>query len=265
LGLGSRAPSPALSPNPANPTGPRSQGRARKRRVRVETKEKVVGNGSWREGALRVEREPQAGGCSKPRVELKAGGGSCGDADCRTRKAGWSRDGGGMEGTVEGSSGGAGAGGGVGTALGGKGGYRRGAEKSRAGLPPGGGVEGPPCSPACLVRRREDCGQSGLRGAGGSQTRVGHGAWSGGLVGSKALELEVGGGRPAGARGAGRRREMLASARLRSAPAALASAGLGTATWTARSPPLPRPSVGHARFNPSAAVLQESSPVLSQV
>lgn len=69
----------------------------------------------------------------------------------------------------------------------------KGAESGRAG--PGSlgwGSGGPSHSPACLARRRNSCGRSGLSWAGGSRGRVGHGASSRGLASSGALE-RVGG------------------------------------------------------------------------
>lgn len=123
----------------------------------------------------------------------------------------------------------------------------------------GSGRGGPYHSPACLARRRDSCGRSGLRGADGSLEQVGHQAWSGVRPAAGCWR-----GWGAGARGAGRRqrREMLDSAPLGSARAALGSAGFGAAARSARSPPLPLPPVGHARFNPAAAAAWESQPAI---
>jgi hypothetical protein len=116
------------------------------------------------------------------------------------------------------------------------------------------GALGPPRSPACLVWRRDDCRRSELRGAGGSQKRVGRRAWSGGLAGSEELEPE-GGGRP----GRGAAAAAAAAGDARFGWARLGSAGLGwvrRATRTTWSPPLLLTSVGHARLNPSFATLR---------
>lgn len=130
---------------------------------------------------------------------------------------------------------------------GGAGGEKRpGVGEGRAGLPRAGAWGGPSRSPACLARRRDGCGRSGLRGPGGSRERAGHGAWSWGSASSGVLE-RVGGGRP------GRGAAAAGDARLGSARAALGSAGLGAAAPSARSPPLPLP-LG-SRFNPPDAAL----------
>lgn len=130
---------------------------------------------------------------------------------------------------------------------GGAGGEKRpGVGEGRAGLPRAGVWGGPSRSPACLARRRDGCGRSGLRGPGGSRERAGHGAWSWGSASSGVLE-RVGGGRP------GRGAAAAGDARLGSARLGLRSARLGSARQLQ--------ALG-LRLSPSRSVLGLTLPML---
>lgn len=70
--MGEPGPIPKAAPGPPLPRA-RAPGQAGKRRGEGGSEDQEVSEGTAREGAPRAEKEPEAGGCTEPRAEPKAG------------------------------------------------------------------------------------------------------------------------------------------------------------------------------------------------